>query len=62
MAAFGSVGPASPLNRNLERLFEEAQISGELKISSRRLREYPKLAAKYNLNDTVYGGKGRRFF
>ena len=58
MAVSGSAGPQSPLNRNLERLFEEAQISGELKISSRRLREFPKVAAKYNLSDTVFGGKG----
>ena len=58
MAVSGNVGPQSPLNRNLERLFEEAQISGELKISSRRLREFPKIAAKYNLSDTVFGGKG----
>lgn len=47
----------SPLNRNLERLIEDAQLSGELRISSRRLREFPKVALKYNLNDTVYGGK-----
>lgn len=58
MAVSGSAGPQSPLNRNLERLFEEAQISGELRISSRRLREFPKVAAKYNLSDTVFGGKG----
>jgi hypothetical protein len=57
MAVVGSVGPQSPLNRNLERLFEDAQISGELKISCRRLREFPKIASKYNLNDTVYGGE-----
>ncbi|XP_059352731.1 leucine-rich repeat and calponin homology domain-containing protein 1-like isoform X2 [Daphnia carinata] len=49
-----TVGPQSPLNRNLERLLEEAQISGELRVSSRRLREFPKVASKYNLNDTVY--------
>ncbi|KAK4028485.1 hypothetical protein OUZ56_017754 [Daphnia magna] len=53
--AIGStVGPQSPLNRNLERLLEEAQISGELRVSCRRLREFPKVASKYNLNDTVY--------
>ena len=51
------VGPTSPLNRNVERLLEEAQVSGELKISCRRLREFPKIAVKYNLNDTVYCGK-----
>lgn len=50
-------GSQIPLNRNVERLLEEAQISGELRISCRRLREFPKVAVKYNLNDTVYGGK-----
>lgn len=50
-------GPQSPLNRNLERLFEDAHFSGELRISSRRLREFPKLASKYNLNDTVFCGE-----
>lgn len=59
-----NVGPQSPLNRNLERLLDEAQSSGELRISSRRLREFPKVASKYNLNDTVYGGNDNqpRFF
>ena len=56
-----TVGPQSPLNRNLERLLEEAQISGELRVSSRRLREFPKVANKYNLNDTVYSGKSIAF-
>ncbi|KAI9563885.1 hypothetical protein GHT06_011353 [Daphnia sinensis] len=53
-AVGSTVGPQSPLNRNLERLLEEAQISGELRVSCRRLREFPKVASKYNLNDTVY--------
>ena len=57
-----TVGPQSPLNRNLERLLEEAQISCELRVSSHRLREFPKVACKYNLNDTVYSGKGSPFF
>lgn len=52
-----TVGPQSPLNRNLERLFEEGQSSGELRIGNRRLREFPKVASKYNLKDTVYSGK-----
>ena len=50
-------GPQSPLNRNLERLFEDAHFTGELRVSSRRLREFPKLASKYNLNDTVFCGE-----
>ena len=58
-----AVGPQSPLNRNLERLLDEAQVSGELRITSRRLREFPKIACKYNLNDTVVAGEfSGRFF
>ena len=57
MTATIAVGPQSPLNRNVERLLEEAQISGELRIANRRLREWPKVALKYSLDDTVYGGE-----
>ena len=56
-----NVGPQSPLNRNLERLLDEAQNSGELKLVNRRLREFPKVAAKYSLTDTVYGGTDYQF-
>lgn len=40
----------------LLKIFEEANLSGELKLSGRKLRDFPKVAAKYNLSDTVIAG------
>lgn len=45
------------LTRSLERILEEANQSGELKLSNRKLKEFPKAAgSKYNLSDTVIAG------
>lgn len=41
----------------LLKIFEEANLSGELKLSGRKLKDFPKAAGKYNLNDTVIAGK-----
>lgn len=41
----------------LFKIFEEANLSGELKLSGRKLKDFPKAAAKYNLSDTVIAGK-----
>lgn len=45
------------LTRSLERILEDANLSGELKLSGRKLKDFPKAAGKYNLNDTVIAGK-----
>lgn len=49
------------LTRSLERILEEAHLSGELKLSGRKLKDFPKVgkagAPKYNLQDTVIAGK-----
>jgi len=49
------------LTRSLERILEEAHLSGELKLSGRKLKDFPKVgkagAAKYNLQDTVIAGE-----
>lgn len=50
------------LTRSLERILEEAHLSGELKLSGRKLKDFPKIgkagaAAKYNLQDTVIAGE-----
>lgn len=45
------------LTRSLERILEDAHLSGELKLSGRKLKDFPKVAGKYNLNDTVIAGK-----
>ena len=43
-------------NFNLERVFEEAQHNGEIKLSNRKLKQYPKLSVKYDLIDTISTG------
>lgn len=44
------------LSRSLERILEDANLSGELKLSGRKLKDFPKAAGKYNLSDTVIAG------
>lgn len=45
------------LSRSLERILEDAALSGELKLSCRKLKDFPKIITKYNLSDTVIAGK-----
>lgn len=45
------------LSRSLERILEDAALSGELKLSCRKLKDFPKIISKYNLSDTVIAGK-----
>uniref|UniRef100_A0A1B0CBX0 Putative leucine-rich repeat lrr protein n=1 Tax=Lutzomyia longipalpis TaxID=7200 RepID=A0A1B0CBX0_LUTLO len=47
---------------SLERILEDAQLSGELKLSGRKLRDLPKAAGKYNLSDTVFADLSRNRF
>lgn len=44
------------LSRSLERILEDAALSGELKLSCRKLKDFPKIISKYNLSDTVIAG------
>lgn len=46
----------------IPKVFEEANLSGELKLSGRKLKDFPKTAAKYNLSDTVIAGKKVHIF
>ncbi|EEB19707.1 hypothetical protein Phum_PHUM584210 [Pediculus humanus corporis] len=41
------------LTKSLERILEEAHLSGELKLSGRKLKDFPKSGGKYDLSDTV---------
>lgn len=41
----------------MPKVFEEANLSGELRLSGRKLKDFPKTAAKYNLSDTVIAGR-----
>ncbi|KAG8224171.1 hypothetical protein J437_LFUL002293 [Ladona fulva] len=45
------------LTRSLDRVLEDASLSIELKLSGRKLKEFPKTGGKYNLNDTVVADK-----
>ena len=59
MATSFSPGGHSPtsLSRTLEKVFDEAQHTGELNLSGRKLKEYPKVASKYDLTDTSCAGE-----
>lgn len=62
MAGRGGVHSASSpscVSRSLDRILSDAQDTCELKLSGRKLKDYPKAAAKYNLSDTVLAGKSR---
>ncbi|XP_069104082.1 leucine-rich repeat and calponin homology domain-containing protein 1-like isoform X12 [Argopecten irradians] len=56
MATTFSSGSQSPtsLSRTIDRVFEDAQHTGEINLSGRKLKEYPQsVAAKYDLVDTI---------
>ncbi|KAK8392678.1 hypothetical protein O3P69_014843 [Scylla paramamosain] len=62
MAGRGGVhGASSPscVSRSLDRTLSDAQDTCELKLSGRKLKDYPKAAAKYNLSDTVLADLSR---
>ncbi|XP_043481549.1 leucine-rich repeat and calponin homology domain-containing protein isoform X1 [Leptopilina heterotoma] len=54
------------LTRSLERILEEAHLSGELKLSGRKLKDFPKIgktgASKYDLQDTVIADLSKNRF
>lgn len=45
------------LTRSLERILEEACLSGELVLTNRKLKDFPKCGSKYDLTDTVIAGE-----
>ena len=63
MAAVPPAGGQSQtsLSRTLERVFEEAQHTGEINLSGRKLKEYPKVSAKYDLGDSTLTGRFYKF-
>ncbi|XP_043283913.1 leucine-rich repeat and calponin homology domain-containing protein isoform X2 [Venturia canescens] len=53
------------LTRSLERILEEAHLSGELKLSGRKLKDFPKVGktgSKYSLSDTVIADLSKNRF
>ena len=59
MATAFSPGGQSPtsLSRTIEKVFEEAQYTGEILLSGRKLKGYPKVASKYDMVDTSSAGE-----
>ena len=47
------------VNRSDERVLFESQLSGELRLSGRNLKEFPKISLKYELSDTIVAGEFR---
>ncbi|XP_070064927.1 leucine-rich repeat and calponin homology domain-containing protein isoform X1 [Drosophila virilis] len=64
----GTMGGSSPmlghsqLTRSLERILEEAHLSGELILTNRKLKDFPKTGTKYSLTDTVIADLSRNRF
>uniref|UniRef100_A0A1A9VR66 Uncharacterized protein n=2 Tax=Glossina TaxID=44049 RepID=A0A1A9VR66_GLOAU len=58
----GSGGHHHQLARSLERILEEAHLSGELILTNRKLKDFPKTGTKYILTDTVIAGKKYKIF
>ena len=55
--AFNPGGQSPPsLSRTLDKTLDEAQYSGEINLSARKLKEYPKAASKYDIADTSVVG------
>lgn len=57
MASTSDGQNVSQQNRAMERLFEDAQNTGDLNLSGRQLKEYPPMVAKYDMADTTAVGK-----
>ncbi|KAJ3634166.1 hypothetical protein MTP99_011071 [Tenebrio molitor] len=52
----------SQLTRSLEKILDDANQSGELKLSNRKLKDFPKTSEKYNLRDTVIADLSKNRF
>jgi len=55
----GSQSPTS-ISRTIEKVFDESQYTGEINLSGRKLKEYPKCACRYDLVDTTSAGDRHR--
>ena len=56
-ASYGSgLHSPPPIGRPIDRVFEDAQFTGEICLNGRKLKEYPKLCVKYDLSDTSHVG------
>jgi len=46
-----------PSSRSVEKTLEDAQSTGQIDLSNRKLQEFPKCSANYDLIDTVEASK-----
>ncbi|XP_076453861.1 uncharacterized protein LOC143289000 [Babylonia areolata] len=54
-ASYGAGGQSPPvIGRPVDRVFEDAQFTGEVNLSGRKLKDYPKICTKYDLADTIH--------
>ena len=54
----GGGGSPAALSRTIERVLDDAQYTGEIDLSGRRLKDFPRTsAAKYDLVDTAVVGR-----
>ncbi|XP_070172982.1 leucine-rich repeat and calponin homology domain-containing protein 1-like isoform X2 [Littorina saxatilis] len=54
-ASYGAGGQSPPvMGRTVDRVFEDAQFTGEVNLSGRKLKDYPKICTKYDLADTIH--------
>ena len=61
--AFGHGGQSpTSISRTLEKVFDDAQYSGEINLSGRKLKDYPKISNKYDLADTSTTGEHEIIF
>ena len=58
MTVSATSAPNSSTGRSVDKLLEEAELSGALVLAGRKLKDFPtQIAAKHDLSDTVSAGK-----
>lgn len=50
------------ISKSLEKILEEAVVCGELRLTGRRLKDFPKMAFRFNLGDTVFADLSKNRF
>ncbi|XP_063702398.1 leucine-rich repeat and calponin homology domain-containing protein [Culicoides brevitarsis] len=50
------------ISKSLEKILEEAVVCGELRLTGRRLKDFPKIAFRFNLGDTVFADLSKNRF
>uniref|UniRef100_A0A1B6GPQ1 Calponin-homology (CH) domain-containing protein n=1 Tax=Cuerna arida TaxID=1464854 RepID=A0A1B6GPQ1_9HEMI len=53
---------SNQFTRSLEKILEEAHLSGELRLSGRKLKDFPRTGGKYDLSDTVIADLSKNRF